>query len=105
MFKNKTEQNRNYEKYNQTGIAVKIHTNHDGVRSEYDHAEVHRGSLIMAISGHRSEASFRNYIGRPSSEKIIACSDIISDALSGKPHQSLQLSFAALSSRAILMFR
>ena len=33
MFKNKTEQNRNYEKYNQTGIAVKIHTNHDGVRA------------------------------------------------------------------------
>ena len=54
MFKNKTEQNRNDEKYNQTGITVKIHTNHDGVRSEYDHAEVHRGSLIMAISGHRS---------------------------------------------------
>ena len=33
MFKNKTEQNRNYEKYNQTGITVKIHTNHDGVRA------------------------------------------------------------------------
>ena len=33
MFKNKTEQNRNYEKYYQTGIAVKIHTNHDGVRA------------------------------------------------------------------------
>ena len=33
MFKNKTEQNKNYEKYNQTGIAVKIHTNHDGVRA------------------------------------------------------------------------
>ena len=31
MFKNKTEQNRNDEKYNQTGIIVKIHTNHDGV--------------------------------------------------------------------------
>ena len=29
--KNKTEQNRNDEKYNQTGIIVKIHTNHDGV--------------------------------------------------------------------------
>ena len=33
MFKNKTEQNRNDEKYNQTGITVKIHTNHDGVRA------------------------------------------------------------------------
>ena len=31
MFKNKTEQNRNDEKYNQTGIIFKIHTNHDGV--------------------------------------------------------------------------
>ena len=31
MFKNKTEQNRNDEKYNQTDITVKIHTNHGGV--------------------------------------------------------------------------
>ena len=31
MSKNKTEQNRNDEKYNQTGITVKIHSNHDGV--------------------------------------------------------------------------
>ena len=31
MFKKKTEQNRNDEKYNQTGITVKIHSNHDGV--------------------------------------------------------------------------
>ena len=53
---------------------------------------------------HRSEASLRNYIGRPSSEKIRACSDILSDELRGKPHQSLQPSFRALSSRAIFMF-
>ena len=33
MFKNKTEQNRNDEKYNQTGITVKIHTNHNGVKA------------------------------------------------------------------------
>ena len=33
----------------------------------------------MAISGHRSEASLRKYIGRPSSEKIRASSDILSD--------------------------
>ena len=59
----------------------------------------------MAISGHCSKASLRNYIGRPSSEKIRACSDILSDALSGKSHQSLQPSFAAVSSRAISMFR
>ena len=31
--KNKTEQNMNDEKYNQTGLTVKIHTNHDGVRA------------------------------------------------------------------------
>ena len=31
MLKNKAEQTRNDEKYNQTGITVKIHTNHDGV--------------------------------------------------------------------------
>ena len=59
----------------------------------------------MAIFGHRSEASRRNYYGRPSSEKIRACSDILSDALSGRPHQSLQPSVTALSSRAIFMFR
>ena len=75
------------------------------VSGEYDHAEVHRGSLIMAISGHHSKASLRNYIGRPSSDKIRACSDILSDTLSGNSHQSLQPSFAALSSRAIFMFR
>ena len=33
MFKNKTEQNRNDDKYNQTGLTVEIHTNHDGVRA------------------------------------------------------------------------
>ena len=63
---------------------------------------------IAARSSWRSPvitASLRNYIGRPSSEKIRACSDILSDALSGKSHQSLQPSFAPLSSRAIFMFR
>ena len=33
VFKNKTEQNRNDDKYNQTGLTVEIHTNHDGVRA------------------------------------------------------------------------
>ena len=33
MFKNKTEKKRNDEKYSQTGITVKIHTNHAGVRA------------------------------------------------------------------------
>ena len=56
-----------------------------------------------ALSGHRSEASLRSYTGRPSSEKIMTCSDILSDASSGRPHQSLQPSFTALSSRAVLI--
>ena len=30
---NKTKHKRNDEKYSQTGITVKIHTNHDGVRA------------------------------------------------------------------------
>ncbi|RMX46689.1 hypothetical protein pdam_00023912 [Pocillopora damicornis] len=58
----------------------------------------------MAISGHHSKASLRNYIGRPSSEKKRARSDILSNVLSGKSLQSLQPSFAALSSRAIFIF-
>ena len=49
-----------------------------------------------AISGHRSEASLRSYTGRPSSEKIMTCSDILSYASSGRPHQSLQPSLTAL---------
>ena len=61
--------------------------------------------FIMAISGHNSKASLRNYIGHPSSEKIRVYSDILSDALSGMSHKSPQPSFAALSSRAIFMFR
>ena len=47
----------------------------------------------MAISGHHCKANLRNYIGRPSNEKIRARSDILSDVLSGKSHQSLQPSF------------
>ena len=47
----------------------------------------------MAISGHRSGASLRNYVGRPSSEQLRAYFDILSDALSGRPHQSQQPSF------------
>ena len=33
MFKNKTDQDRNDGNYNQTGIAVKIHTNRDNDRT------------------------------------------------------------------------
>ena len=58
----------------------------------------------MAISGHRSEANFRNYIGYPSREQKRTRSYILSDALSGRPHQSEQPRFTVLSSRAIVMF-
>ena len=34
-----------------------------------DHAEVHCGQLIVAISGHWGEASLRGYNGRPSSNQ------------------------------------
>ena len=37
-------------------------------------------------------------------EQLKACSDILFNALSGRPHQSLQLSSTALSCRAIFMF-
>ena len=57
-------------------------------QSNCDNVEDHRGWLIMAISG-RSEASLRNYIGRSLSEKIRVCSDILSDALRGRPNKSL----------------
>ena len=42
----KTGKNRNDEKYSQSGITVKIHTNHDGVRATATAtatAEVQRG--------------------------------------------------------------
>ena len=35
-----------------------------------------------------SEASLRNYTDRPSNEQLRACSDVISDALSGEGHIS-----------------
>ena len=53
-----------------------------------DHAEVRRGYLILAISGHQSEASLRNYNGRPSSKQLRACSIILSDALGRRPHHN-----------------
>ena len=58
----------------------------------------------MAISGHCREASLRNHIDRPSSEQLRVFPDILSDALSGRPHQSQQPSFTAISYRAIFMF-
>ena len=50
------------------------------------------------------EESLRNYIGRPSSEQVKACSDILSDAMSWRPHRSQQRSITALSLQAIFMF-
>ena len=38
----------------------------------------------MASSEIASEASLRNYIDRPLSEQLRACSDVLSDALSGE---------------------
>ena len=97
MLQNKTEQNRDDEKDRQTGITFEIHTNDDGVRA----TAIMLRSMRLAISSYRSEASLRNYIGRPSSERLKGCSDILSNALSGRPHQSQQPSFTALSSREI----
>ncbi|RMX37677.1 hypothetical protein pdam_00004302 [Pocillopora damicornis] len=65
------------------------YTKNTNVRATAIISEVHRGS----------EARLKNYIGRPSSEKIIACSDSLSDAFSGMPHQSLQPSFTSRVSR------
>ena len=107
MFKNKTEQRRNVGKYNNTGITVKIHINHMTYiwcQSDCDHAEVHRGYIIMAISWHRCKTSLKNYNSRPSSEQLRAYSGILCDALSGRPRQSLKPSFTALLSRVIFMF-
>ena len=61
MFKN-TEQNRSDEKYSQTGITFNIHTNHDGVRATQRSccSPSRLAQLIMAISGHRSEANLGN---------------------------------------------
>ena len=76
VFKNKTESNRNDEKYNQTWIAVKVYTNHDG-QSDCHRAVVHhahQGNLRW----HRKEASLRNYIGHTLSEQLKARSDISS---------------------------
>ena len=73
----------------------KIYTNHS-VRATtitlWSDAQV-PSRHIMAISGHRGEASLRNYNARPSSEQLRACSDILSGALNGKPPESQHPSF------------
>ena len=65
-----------------------------------DHAEVRRGQLILAISGHQSEASLRNYNGRPSSKQLRVCSYPFRCV--GQKATSQQPSFTALLSRAHL---
>ena len=76
---------------------------HDGIRAT---AIMLRS--VAAISSWRSPPSQWSKPQKlhrpPSSEKIRACSDILFDELRGRPHQSLQPSFRALSSRAIFMF-
>ena len=63
--KQNRKKNRNDEKYNHTGITVKIHTNHDGIITTV--LTAHRSKLLISISGHCSEESLKNYISRPSS--------------------------------------
>ena len=90
MFKSKTEQNKNDEKYSLTGITVKIHTNDDGFRAT--------AIMLKSIAASSSRRS------PPLSEQLRAYSDILSDVLSRGPHRSQQPSFMALSSGTILMF-
>ena len=88
MFKNKTEQKRNDEKCNQTGITVKIHTNHDGVW-----ANMIMLKSIATRSSWRSPVITVKQASETTSAALRvkkACSDILSDALSRKSHQSLQ---------------
>ena len=103
VFKNQTQQNRNDENYNQNGMTVKINTNHEGVRAT---AIMLRS--IAASSSWRTPVIAENeaseVISGASSEQLRACSDILSHTLSGRPHQSQQPNFKALSSRAIFIF-
>ena len=79
----------------------RIFTNHSVRATEitlWSNAQV-PSRHIMAISGHRSETSLRNYNTRPSSEQLRACSDILSGTLNGRPSQSSS-SNAAFSSES-----
>ena len=76
----------------QLACLSKVYTNHS-VRATaitlLSNAQV-PSRHIMAISGHRSEASLKHYNARPSSEQLRSCSDILSSAMSGRPQQSQQ---------------
>ena len=78
-----TEQNRNDKKYSQSGRTVIIHANHDSFRA----TAILQRSMVVS-SEFASEASLRNYIDCPSGEQLRACSDVLSDALSGEGHIS-----------------
>ena len=74
-------------------VTVIIHTNDDGVRAT---AIMLRSNV--ASSEMTSEASLMNYIDRPSSGQLRACSDVLPDVLSGEGHISH-------CNRAVFMFR
>ena len=48
--KKKTEQNRNDEKYSQTGITVETRTNHDGVMRRSNAASSPWRSAVIAVN-------------------------------------------------------
>ena len=71
VFKNKTEQNRNDEKYSQTGITVEVHTNHDGVRA----------TAIVLRSYAASSSSWRYY--KTNSEALTVLCSLVKHLGSG----------------------
>ena len=64
-------------------MTVIIHTNHDSVRMTTIKLRSNVASSEIVC-----EASLRNYIDRPSSKQLRACSDVLSYALSGEGHIS-----------------
>ena len=58
----------------------------------------------MAIFVHRNESSIEITSTALRCERLRACSDILSDAWSGRPYETQQPSFTVLLSRAIFMW-
>ena len=97
MFKKKKNRTKQEWKIWPTGKTVKIHTNHESCW----------GLSWLAHHGDLRSSQWRsltNYIGRPSSELLRACSNTLSDVLSGMPYLSQKASFLTLLSWAIFMF-
>ena len=93
-----------YEKYSQTGITVKMHTNHDGVR-----ATVIMLRSIAASSSSRSPVIARKKVSEITStalrvNKELALISFPMRWVEGHMHQSQQACFTALSSPATFMF-